>query len=124
MEILEFSTSRFLMLTGMLGQLDALLGQLKTNAFPEHITAELKKVPWTNIRNVCEGLGLTMSVKSIDRMIQITMSDSPTVSNVKAMFAEFSQRITDELEDNLLLYIPKTHIAWYRGESLFGVEVE
>lgn len=124
MEIVEFSASKFLQLTNGWAKLEVLLTGSKSNHFPEEARSVLRKIPWPNLLVACKALGLTVTAKSVERLVTLCQSGNPPVSVVRQAFSELNQRFIDEIDSNLFLYIPKTHAAWYRSENDFSSQVQ
>ena len=124
MEILEFSAGNYLAIARILERIGRILGVIESDReLPDQMTQSTREA-LLKVRGHCELIGLTMSIKSIDRMSESIKTSNPKFSEAKIAIAEINQRIEDEIQDNLFLYIPKTHVAWYKSENLFGAEVQ
>jgi hypothetical protein len=122
MEILRFSASRFYIISETLTNLEHIVDEGSSDAVDEN-TRKNMLTGLLVLKNCCEAIGLSMSIKSVDRLFTIGRQCN-TLGELKGTFRELSTRIKDEIEDNLFLYIPKTHVKFYNTDQLFGAEVQ
>jgi hypothetical protein len=122
MEILKFSAQAFY----LIGRGGAFLETLFKHE-PQESLAENRKITvlggLEKIRAHCQAIGLTLSLKSADRLIENVRANKPA-KELAQDWRELSGRIRDEIADNLFLFIPKSHVAYYQAEQLFGLSVE
>jgi hypothetical protein len=126
MEILEFGAAAFVELSNLLGRLDELFDAAasQSNAIRDDTLKRMKNAEWNQVRETCNSIGLAMSVKSVDRVVETLRSENLSIGQVRAAYAEMHNRIVDELESKLFLYIPEANVELYHAGKLFGAQVE
>src|SRR6266487_1731028 len=123
MEILKFSADAFYSIGRAAAIMIAALEKspAKATLSEDSKTNVLKALG--NIRGHCAAIGLTMSLKSLERLIGTVDANKTADESAKA-WMELDGRISDEIADNLFLFIPKSHVAYYEAKQLFSSKVE
>jgi hypothetical protein len=123
MEILKFSASQFYTIADVLASLEAIINAAKPDEEVNQATREKLTKMVTNIGKRCEEINLSMSLCSVERLSKAVGSHDK-FQKFKGLFEELNNRIHDEIQDNLFLFIPKTHVRFYEAEQLFTAQVE
>src|SRR5262249_49118231 len=122
MEILRFSADVFYGIGRAAGKVVATLELSSRNAVLNDETKESLSETVRRIRGHCENIGLTMSVKPAERLLQ-SIGENKNAGLLGDDWKSLDDRISDEIEDNLFLFIPKSHHSYYQAEQLFGLSV-
>ncbi len=123
MEILRFSAAKFYIISETLINLEYILGAEDAGEAIDKDTRKRTLAGLSVLKNSCEEIGLSMSIRSVDRLFTVAQKCNALV-DMKGLFRELSTRIKDEMADDLFLFIPKTHVKFYNADQLFGVEVQ
>jgi hypothetical protein len=123
MEILRFSADAFYSIGRAAGTVVTILKGSEPHAVLGGDTKIMLSEALKNIRGHCETIGLTMSIKSIQRVTG-DMDANKTADRLYAGWKDLDDRISDEIADNLFLFIPKSHVPYYQANQLFGIAVE
>jgi hypothetical protein len=78
-------------------------------------------LPDLNVK--CQEIGLRYSSKYITRTIEQIRKGETTIAEWKEMIPEIQNRIMDEMEDNLFMYIPSARAGRYDLAEPFGAQV-
>jgi hypothetical protein len=71
----------------------------------------------------CEPLGLQMACLAIERLRTKLLASSFSVDARADAIKEIQQRISDEMESALFLYVPQERARYYQQSNLFGPAV-
>jgi hypothetical protein len=74
------------------------------------------------IKMHCYPIGLTMSIKAIDRA-NASITTNTTGEDIIKALSVLDDRLTDEMEDQVFMYIPAIRAARYDQEQAFGLLV-
>lgn len=93
-------------------------------ASPELIAKQLKQTQnlLGAMEEGCSSIGLRQTVKAIARA-RTAISKSSTAEEIAETLTVIDQRLTDEMEDHLFMYIPVARAERYDQEQAFGAEV-
>jgi hypothetical protein len=75
------------------------------------------------IRSLCERIGLRISVKCIDHLIEQSVKEEPKIDVVIEAVAQIERTIRWEMEDKLFMYISPERAERYDRKDLLGEDV-
>ena len=121
-EIMEQSDARYLLALGehfaYVHSVIATMGDL-----PKERREGLRSNVY-NLRGYCESLGLTMTVKSIDRLLEGLKAEPPVSGEeLQRRLDDLSERLSDEFASILFLSVRPELAAYYDKVNLFGDSV-
>lgn len=93
-----------------------------TTKISEQLLAHLSLIVLPVVISECQKIGLSYSLKEIKRTLA-SLSVEMTNSEVENAMRTISQRIKDELEENLFLWLSHEEAQYYSAEPLFGEKV-
>lgn len=118
----KFSAELFYNIGVLLAQAMEFSEPPRTGPVPYEKQMEILRRTLAVMEKSCSRISLALSVKAIKRAIE-RLSRSPSQEIIKEMLGEIDQRITDEMEDNLFMFIPQDRAVFYDSKELFGAEV-
>lgn len=77
----------------------------------------------TRIRLHCEAIGLTMSIKAVDRLNALRNNSTATLGETLDCVNHLQTTIFDEMSDKLFMYIPADRATHYHHVESFGKDV-
>jgi hypothetical protein len=110
MEILRFSADAFYSIGRAAGTVVTILKGSEPHAVLGGDTKIMLSEALKNIRGHCETIGLTMSIKSIQRVTG-DMDANKTADRLYAGWKDLDDRISDEIADNLFLRVGSNVIS-------------
>lgn len=121
----KFAANSFLVIAKYLADLRGRLGAMGTS---DTTLDKLEKDSAGHdtliaIRAQCEQIGLRVSMKCVDHMIEQGEKEEPTVGALIEAVAQVERTIRWEMEDKLFMYIPPERAERYDRKELFGTEV-
>jgi hypothetical protein len=75
------------------------------------------------LKNLCSAIGLTLSVKHIDRLVANFSPGSTNAGLFQDAITELHRRIADEMEEKLFFYVPSERATYYNQAELLGKDV-
>jgi hypothetical protein len=121
--MLKFSACDFYYIGRFIARLEGAFGRSNPNEFVNEEGITLSKDIIKDIDKHCEKIGLTVSQKATKRALR-RLDANIKHSELGQTCADLGLRISDEIDDHLFLFVPKTHAAFYESENLFGDSVE
>jgi hypothetical protein len=76
-----------------------------------------------SIRDACDHIGLTVSTKCVNSIIEMRNNDGVTMGEAIDAIGVLEQTITWEMEDRLFMYVDPDRAARYDQRELFGKDV-
>ncbi len=121
----KFSADAFLTVAKYLADVRARLEKMGP---PDFIVTPMSKDAGgyntlTAVRGICEGMGLRVSMKCVDHMLEEAQKEEPTVGLLTDAIAQVERTIKWEMEDKLFMYIPPDRAERYDQKELLGKEV-
>lgn len=86
-------------------------------------TSEASNEMLKSIKDRCESIGLTVSTKSLTRILTLRTDEKATVGDMMDAITHLERTIAWEMEDRLFTYIPPERAARYNRTELFGKDV-
>jgi hypothetical protein len=123
MEILKFSAEQFYDIGRITSVLWAALKEQPADQKPTSGTKNGLLEMTAIIQHGCKSIGLGISLKQADRLLDNVKTDQPC-KHLRAGVDALQMRIKDEIADHLFLFIPQSHVKYYEGANLFGETVE
>ncbi len=121
----KFSADAFLTIAKYLADLRHRLEQ--AGPFDSTVTPLAKGSPGYNtltaIRNLCQEIGLRVSTKCVDHMIDQSAKEEPQIGTVIEAVRQLERTIKWEMEDKLFMYIPPERAERYDRKGLLGEDV-
>ncbi len=77
----------------------------------------------TAVRSLCERVGLRVSMKCVDHMIEQSLKEEPTVGVLVEAVSQVERTIRWEMEDKLFMFIPPERAERYNQKELLGSAV-
>src|SRR5258706_202606 len=121
----KFSVDAFLTIAKYLADVRARLEKMGP---PDSTVASMKKgsggySTLTSVRILCEKIGLRVSMKCVDHMIEQAAKKEPTVGVLVEAVTQVERTIKWEMEDKLFMYIPPERAERYNQKELLSPAV-
>lgn len=123
--MLKFSAEKFHYIAWSLGRLQTMC-EISVDQPPDEKTTNVMKSNLADIKHACDAIGLRMSAKAAHYALYKLFNLDPPSSygDLRHAYGELERRISDEIEDQLFLFVPSSDAEFYNGEQLFGKKVE
>ena len=121
----KFSAENFMIIAKFLANARAkasAMGSLETKVNNNLLEGSPGHTILTAVRNGCEKIGLRISVKSADYILE-SGTGQDTVGSIIESISQLEKTITWEMEDRLFMYIPPARAERYELAEPFGPEV-
>lgn len=115
--VLRFYAERFFSLSALLQQLAVPHPDQLARPMEDTGREQFKKL-LGHIRQDCEAVGLRISIKQVERLLQTIEIQSTTVGVIANLIADLRNRINDEMEDSLFVQIPSAKAMFFDTPNL------
>ncbi len=120
----EFEAHRFLQFAANLESLEGILGKTEDKAAVMPPDFKRKVVRWcVRWEANCQELGLTMAVKTIQKIRILTAQRNAKLDQFVDLTKELKGRLIDQAEATLFLGIEPSNTQFYKNTDLFGNDV-
>jgi hypothetical protein len=75
------------------------------------------------IRKNCEDIGLTLSLKAVNRLSDLRQANGTTIGDVMDAVHHLQTTIADEVDDKVFMFMPSDRAVYYDQQELLGREV-
>lgn len=111
--MLKFHASTYVFVLDQLRSMEGLLASLNPADKGGELASESTEAVWVHLRESLRSIGLTMSIKQVDRIT----SEAHTHVDLGLAVGELRRRIHDELDGRLFLYVPVERAQYFNNSG-------